>query len=113
MPASIIDDEVYLCVTFRVACPDNKFMYPFEIREGNTENPVYAWTMEANEAKVWGSLGAPQFVRVMAKYPAAETAYMARLRPVEPRPYNHDFSNFEVIECPSSYRERRAQNRMF
>lgn len=83
MPASITDDEMYLCVTFRVACPDNKFMYPFEIREGNTENPVYAWTMEANEAKVWCCLGDPQFVRVMAKYPAAETTYMARL--IQPR----------------------------
>ncbi len=94
MPTSIIDNEAYLCVTFRVACPDNNFMYPFVLREGNTEDPVYAWTTEANEAKVWGDLGDQEFVRVMAKYPAAETCYMAFLRPIAPRLYSRDYREY-------------------
>ena len=105
MPASIIDNTVCLCVTFRVACPDNKFMYPFELREGNTEDPVYAWTMELGEAKVWTSMDDPQLSRCMSKYPAAEFCYLARLRPMEPRIYGH--GGTYMVE------EKRKQHGMF
>lgn len=113
MPFNIADSTVELCTSFRVGHPEHTFLYPKEIREGNTENPVFIWTTDSSDAKVWHSCADPQLVRVMAKYPAAEMFYLARLRPVEPRPYSHDFSGFEVIEVPFHYRERRTQNRMF
>ena len=110
MPLNIADSTVELCISFRVGSPELTFLYPKEICEENTESPVYIWTTSSSEAKVWHSCNDPQLVRVMAKYPAAEMFYLARLRPVEPRPYSRDF---EVIRCSSSYRERRTQNRMF
>lgn len=109
MPFNIGDSTVELCTSFRVGHPEHTFLYPKEIREGNTENPVFIWTTDSSDAKVWHSCADPQLVRVMAKYPAAEMFYLA----VEPRPYSHDFSGFEVIEVPFHYRERRTQNRMF
>lgn len=109
MPFNIGDSMAELCISFRVGRPEHTPLYPKVIREDDTENPVLVWTTDSSEAMVWHSCGDPQLVRVMAKYPAAEICYVARLRPVEPHPY----SGFREIRCSVPYRERKTQNRMF